>query len=117
MTRIRPLALAVVLCLALKLLQIILGRFAQLLHQFGDFLIRGTVFHRLGQTFSGLSQTFQSIAQSAIFDHHGNIPQGLRNLVALFRAQAKFGERLQPPQGEAQAQVDGFRAEDIFGPV
>ncbi len=75
--------------------------------------------HRLGQAFLCLAHPLQRIAEIAIFQQNGQIPQRLGNLILGLIGQAAVrGQRLQTAQDHPQSQIGGVRAEQaIFGRV
>ncbi len=83
-----PLLLLAVLplrLLALQLLHVIFGGAAQFLHQLGDFLIRGAVFHRFVQTLLRAAHPLAGVVQVTLFKLQRQIPEVLCQRIALCR--------------------------------
>ena len=87
------------------LVHVVLRSVPQFLHQLGDLLVRCTVLHRLRKTFARAFQTFQRAAKIAFFQDKRQIPQSLRDLVALVWLQSVARCCLQPPQDHPQPEI------------
>ncbi len=97
--------------------QIIIRRLAQFLHQFGDFFVRGTVAHRLGQPFLRAAQAFAGIGKAAILKLDRKIPHRLDDFGLPLVGHAEFGHVVETPDDRAHPQIDGFAGKETFGLV
>ena len=84
---------------------VIIGGVAQFLHQLGDFLVRGTVAHRLGEPFLRAAQPLARIGQRAVLQLHRQIPHRQRQLVLHLVGQPDHLQRIQPPDDRPQPQI------------
>ena len=109
--------LLVLLRLTGQLAQVIVRCLAQFLHQFGDFLIRCPIAHRLGQTVLRALQALQRILKITFFEPYRQIPHGLRNLGLLIVAHCHARQGLDTAHDGAQAQEISAGAEHIVGPM
>ena len=88
--RCLPRLIAIVLALRLLrfLPEIIFGGIAQLLHQLGNLIFAGAVFHRLIEPVLRLTHPLKRIINIAVLDLHRQIPQGAGNLTPGILGQA-----------------------------
>ena len=106
---------ALALCLLRPLAQVILRRVAQFLHQARDLLFAGAIAHRLTQPFLRFLHAGERIADIAILQRNGQIPQGLRGFIPRLGrefAQAHLG--FHPAQDHPQPQIRAVRLEKPF---
>ena len=97
--------------------QIVVGRLAQFLHQFGDFLVRGAVAHGLCQPLLRAPQPFARVGQTPVFQLHRQFPQRIHNLGLALFGQAEFRHAVQTPCDRPHPQIDRLAGKEPFGAV
>ena len=95
-----------------QLLHIVLHRLVHILHQFGDFLLVGTVPDRFRQAVLRPVQPGLGISQIAIFHQNCHFPQGRHNLVPHGRRQG--GYSMQPLHRHAQQKIGPLIPDEPF---
>ena len=115
--RLLVFARALLRLLPLKLLQIVFGGAAQLVHQLGDFGLRGTVLHRLVQPILRAAHPLKRIGQHAFFQFDRQRPEVFGQLGLHLFVQPVARPQFQPPDHLLEPQRRHLRTQVIAGGI
>lgn len=113
--RLLVFARALLRLLALELLKVVFGGAAQLVHQLGDFGLRGTVLHRLVQPVLRAAHPLKRIGQHAFFQLNRQRPKVVGQLGLHLFIQPVARPQFQPPDHLLEPQSCHLRAQIIAG--
>jgi hypothetical protein len=98
--------------------QVVVGRRPQLVHQLLDLFRRGAVPHGLGQPLLRPLEPFARVAERAVLEQHGEVPQGGGDLLLFLGGHgAAVGDPVEAADRVAQPQVDLAVGEELLGAV